>query len=450
MRIPLAALASLVLLAVPAWSEPADDDAAGLLPPQVGDAMPALDVDGDRLDFDDGGGVTYVEFWATWCPPCVARFDHLNDLAAEFADGGVTFVHVALDDDPETAEAYLADRPLAGRHAFDPGWRASRPALDVGSIPHAVLVGPDGTILARGTPDAAQDADAIRAALAGERPAWGQERWVGGGTMRRFLAFRRAMEPLLRAGPTGFYPMFGELPGDVGAEQGGADPLFRVELRPSLVKPDGGFAGMSAGLGGRYVGVGVTAEHLARDAYPDLVDVGDARLPDGLYDAAVFAPFSDPAEGEPLLQRAVTAYFNLDARAEVREVDALAVTATPAARLLDPALDPREEGGTTDDGSERLANLHVARVPHWLGTVTDLPILDETGLPAGAQIDGELVFHDLDSLRTALAEVGLEVVEVRRRVPVTVLTARPDPDYPPPFGRPAVLRRDAPATRPAG
>jgi thiol-disulfide isomerase/thioredoxin len=55
--------------------------------------------------------VYVVEFWATWCPPCVASMPHLADLQKQYADK-VTIISVS-DEDKETVEAFL-DTPVRG------------------------------------------------------------------------------------------------------------------------------------------------------------------------------------------------------------------------------------------------------------------------------------------------------------------------------------------------
>jgi thiol-disulfide isomerase/thioredoxin len=43
------------------------------------------------------GTVVLVDFWATWCPPCVANFPHLVELHHKYADRGLTCVSISVD-----------------------------------------------------------------------------------------------------------------------------------------------------------------------------------------------------------------------------------------------------------------------------------------------------------------------------------------------------------------
>jgi thiol-disulfide isomerase/thioredoxin len=55
--------------------------------------------------FEDGK-VYVVEFWATWCGPCIASMPHLSELQKTYADKGVQIVSIS-DEDLETVETFL-------------------------------------------------------------------------------------------------------------------------------------------------------------------------------------------------------------------------------------------------------------------------------------------------------------------------------------------------------
>ncbi len=56
------------------------------------------------------GKVYVVEFWATWCGPCIQSMPHLAKLQTEYADKGVQLISIS-DEDLETVEKFL-DRPV--------------------------------------------------------------------------------------------------------------------------------------------------------------------------------------------------------------------------------------------------------------------------------------------------------------------------------------------------
>ena len=94
-------------------------NAADLL--TVGSDAPALDIehwvqDGkgkfEPVTKFSSGKVYVVEFWATWCGPCIQSMPHLAKLQKDYADKGVQIVSIS-DEDLETVEKFL-ERPLKG------------------------------------------------------------------------------------------------------------------------------------------------------------------------------------------------------------------------------------------------------------------------------------------------------------------------------------------------
>jgi thiol-disulfide isomerase/thioredoxin len=66
----------------------------------VGDAAPALSsvnwLQGGPISEWESGKVYVLDFWATWCGPCVKAIPHMNEIAKQYKDQGVTVVGVAI------------------------------------------------------------------------------------------------------------------------------------------------------------------------------------------------------------------------------------------------------------------------------------------------------------------------------------------------------------------
>jgi thiol-disulfide isomerase/thioredoxin len=75
------------------------------------DAITGKTVDNNSLK----GKVVVVDFWATWCGPCVAEMPHMKELYAQYKDKGVEFVGISLDQ-PEDKGGLTALKKFVAEH----------------------------------------------------------------------------------------------------------------------------------------------------------------------------------------------------------------------------------------------------------------------------------------------------------------------------------------------
>jgi len=93
------------------------------------------------------GRVVLLDFWATWCPPCLAMLPMMHELDGEFAPRGVAFVGVDSDgaqSTPEEVTAFLTEHGAPYPVVIDDG-RANE-AFRIKVLPTLVVIGKDGTV----------------------------------------------------------------------------------------------------------------------------------------------------------------------------------------------------------------------------------------------------------------------------------------------------------------
>jgi thiol-disulfide isomerase/thioredoxin len=119
--------------------------------PAPADPLPDLEVDdftGERSSLTDyTGAPLVVNFWASWCPPCVAEMPDL-EAVSQLADGQVTFVGVNTQDTQERAAELVAQTGVTYDLLRDPDAELFR-AFGVFAMPTTFYVDATGDIVGR-------------------------------------------------------------------------------------------------------------------------------------------------------------------------------------------------------------------------------------------------------------------------------------------------------------
>lgn len=134
----------------------------------------ALDMTGRRLDGAEDslsayrGRVVLIDFWATWCRPCIDVLPELRELVGELPADRFTLLAISVDEQLETVTTFREREPMPWTN-----WHAGidsdiERAWDVRGFPTYVLVDEEGLILARTNHFSPWFTEMLGAAVAGE------------------------------------------------------------------------------------------------------------------------------------------------------------------------------------------------------------------------------------------------------------------------------------------
>lgn len=92
------------------------------------------------------GGVVYVDFWASWCPPCKRSFPWMNEMTRKYGAKGFTIVAINVDKKREDAERFLRATAAEFTVVYDPSGAAPA-AWQVKAMPTSYLVDAGGKVV---------------------------------------------------------------------------------------------------------------------------------------------------------------------------------------------------------------------------------------------------------------------------------------------------------------
>ncbi len=95
---------------------------------------------------ENKGKVYFINFWATWCPPCRAEMPSINTLASKITNKNkVEFVMVDVDSNLNTSISYMK------KHSFNLKVYTMESEIPEnifsGNLPTTAIIGPDGTLV---------------------------------------------------------------------------------------------------------------------------------------------------------------------------------------------------------------------------------------------------------------------------------------------------------------
>ena len=342
------------------------------------------------------GKVVVIEFWATWCGPCIAAMPHMNELAMTFADKPVVFISVT-DESESKISPFLKKRPIRGWIGLDTD-RSVIDAFGITHIPQTIIVKPDGKIAGVTSPGDLKK-EMIESLLQGK------ETDIPNSMLKAFS---------LKAGS------------EIGTEQDRQPAVLKIVIRPAATP-----AQMTSSSRHR---LSMSSANL-RDIIAEIYDTPGSRVKlEGLdaetrYDLTAIVPTQRPELLHAILRETVTAVFEIEIKHEERTADALELRVKESGELK--LMETASAGGSSRSTSRRslgLVNTDMAGLAEQLEDFLGLPVVDETGLTKHYDISLTWSESTQDAiLETVKTDLGLDVKHVRRSVEFLIVRGKPRP-----------------------
>ncbi len=143
-----AGIVAVVVAAAFGYVYLAENKGYGLKPGTEAPGFRLPSLAGGEMDLaSQRGKVVVLNFWATWCPPCVAEMPSLERLHRALSPEGLSVVTVSTDEDEAELRKFVSQRALSVPVLMDPGGRVAGNEYRTTGYPETFLLDRQGRIL---------------------------------------------------------------------------------------------------------------------------------------------------------------------------------------------------------------------------------------------------------------------------------------------------------------
>lgn len=361
----------------------------------VGDKMPDLAFTwiGDEAPASTAafqGKVVVIEFWATWCSPCIQSMRHLKTLQDRFGED-LAIIAVS-NEDIARISSFISNTDLPFLFAREN--EALRDYFPHRVIPHTVVLSPDQAVAAITRPEALTE---------------------------------EVIAKLLRGEPAQL-TVKADRPWDINLDIFGLDSTARQSFQIQPTRPDAPTYSRTYNAGPfqdrRWSFINFEIPMLYREAFSTSVYRMSYPEPESpeTYCVDLLVPEGKKGRLNDILRDSLAAYFGWEAVWQPRETEAWILSAQAEGITLPVALEPASHEAAGDHFKS--AGATPAQFADYLESfgIAGMPVIDETGSDQLYRFDFSFELENPDTFFEALRRMGLTVKKEKRVVDMLVLS----------------------------
>ena len=112
-------LATFLIVSGGCGSQASSDDGEVTQRAQKAPTFTLTDIKGKKFSLQDyRGKVVFLDFWATWCPPCVMSVPEVEKIVDEYKGKPFEAISISLDQDPDAVKSFVASHHMVNRIAI--------------------------------------------------------------------------------------------------------------------------------------------------------------------------------------------------------------------------------------------------------------------------------------------------------------------------------------------
>ena len=122
---------------------------------------PLVQPDGMSVNFNSARDkLVFVNFWATWCPPCRAELPSMNRAWAKVKDEGIAMLAINVGEDEDAIFAFTAEYPIDFTVLLDEN-SEQIPNWQITGLPTTYVLDPEGRVIFQAVGDREWDNDKL-------------------------------------------------------------------------------------------------------------------------------------------------------------------------------------------------------------------------------------------------------------------------------------------------